>query len=73
MFQMDDDLQKEIELRDYSLNFAKRVSWDSFMYLGKKKIPSNGHVCGKTTDEVRYDIHVQAKIPQKTLTQFQKF
>lgn len=26
MFQMDDDLQKEIELRDYSLNFAKRVS-----------------------------------------------
>lgn len=31
MFQMDDDLQKEIELRDYSLNFAKRVSGDSFM------------------------------------------
>lgn len=61
MFQMDDDLQKEIELRDYSLNFAQKV------------IPSNGHVCGKTTDEVRYDIHVQAKIPQKTLTQFQKF
>lgn len=43
------------------------------MQLGKKNIPSDGHVCGKTTDEVRSDIHVQAKIPQKTLTQFQKF
>lgn len=36
MFQYDDDLWKEIELRDYCLNFAQKVIW-RFIYVARKE------------------------------------